>query len=72
MLLGVLLSELPISKRTIVWLVLALSSIKATLVALYYMHLKFDRWLLTLVLLFPFALVLLALSVVFGSYLVHL
>ena len=72
MLLGVGLSALPISKRTIVLLVLALSSIKATLVALYYMHLKFDRRLLTLVLLFPFALVLLALSVVFGSFLVHL
>ena len=72
MLLGVLLSELPIPKRTIVLLVLALSSIKATLVALYYMHLKFDRRVLTLVLLFPFALVLLALSVVFGSYLVRL
>ena len=72
MLLGVGLSALPISKRTVVLLVLALSSIKATLVALYYMHLKFDRRVLTIVLLAPLALILLALSVVFSSYFVHL
>ena len=67
MLLGVALSALPISKRTIVLLVLALSSVKATLVVLYYMHLKFDRRLLAVVLLAPFVLILLALSVVFSS-----
>ena len=72
MLLGVLLSELPISKTTIVLLVLALSSIKAFLVALYYMHLKVDRRLLALVVLAPFLLVILALGVVFSSRLVRL
>ena len=53
MLIGVFLSELPIPKMTIVLLVLALSSIKALLVALYYMHLKMDRRLLALVALAP-------------------
>jgi cytochrome c oxidase subunit 4 len=72
MLLGVLLSELPISKGTVVLVVLALSSIKALLVALYYMHLKFDRRLLALVLLAPFVLVALALCVVFSSRFVRL
>jgi cytochrome c oxidase subunit 4 len=72
MLLGVLLSELPIPKATIVLLVLALSSIKALLVALYYMHLKFDRRLLALVLLAPFLLVLLAITVVYSSAFVRL
>ena len=72
MLLGVGLSALPLSKRTIVLLVLALSSIKATLVALYYMHLKFDRRVLMIVLLAPFALILLALTVVFSSRFVRL
>ena len=72
MLLGVALSELPISKTMIVVIVLGLSSIKAVLVALYYMHLKFDQRLLALVLLTPLALIGLALTVVFSSYLVRL
>lgn len=72
MLLGVLLSELPISKTTVVLIVLVLSSIKALLVVLYYMHLKFDRRLLALVLLAPLVLVLLAVGVWASSYLVRL
>ena len=72
MLLGVALSSLPVAKSTIVLLVLALSSVKALLVALYYMHLKIDRRILTLVALFPLTLILLALSVVFSSHLVRL
>lgn len=72
MLLGVLLSELIASKLTVVLIVLALSSIKAVLVALYYMHLKIDRRLLVLVALTPLVLIALALGVVFSSQLVHL
>ena len=72
MLAGVLLSELPITKTTIVLLVLALSSVKAVLVACYYMHLKFERRLLTLILLAPFALVALAVGVILSSALVRL
>ncbi len=72
MLLGVVLSELhilPISGTGIVVLVLALSTVKAGLVAAYYMHLKIDRRLLLLVAAAPFALICLALSVVFSSFL---
>ena len=77
MLLGVVLSELsggwlPIPRWGVVTLVLALSTIKATLVALYFMHLKMDRPLLVLVFLAPFVLILLALGVVFSSALIHL
>ena len=72
MLIGVFLSELPIPKATIVLVVLGLSSIKATLVALYYMHLKMDRWVLALVALAPLVLIALALSVVFASRFVSL
>ena len=77
MLLGVLLSELsggwlPLPRWGIVTLVLILSTIKATLVALYYMHLSSDRRLLILVALTPFLLILLALSVVFSSHFVRL
>lgn len=49
MLLGVLLSTLPIAPRMVALGVLGLSTIKALLVAAYYMHLKFDPRFLTLV-----------------------
>lgn len=67
MLLGVGLSELPWPKLTIVLVVLALSSIKAILVGMYYMHLKMDARLLRLIALGPLLLLLLALSVPFSS-----
>ena len=72
MLFGVALSALPISKGSIVLIVLALSSIKALLVALYYMHLKMDRRLLVLVALAPLLLIGLVLGLVFSSTLVRL
>ena len=78
MLLGVLLSEisgrrvLPIPHWGVVVLVLGLSTIKATLVALYYMHLKTDQRLLVLVALTPFLLIALAIGVVFSSRFVRL
>ena len=75
MLLGVVLSELhilPISTRGIISIVVMLSTIKAVLVALYYMHLKADRRLLVFVALAPLLLIALALGVVFSSTLVHL
>jgi len=75
MLLGVFLSEAPMLRLPhagIILIVLILSSIKAALVALYYMHLRGDRRLLALVALAPFALIALALGVVFSSLLVRL
>ena len=77
MLLGVLLSELgggilPIPRWGVAVLILALSTIKATLVALYYMHLQSDRRLLALVAAAPFLLILLALGVIFSSRLIRL
>lgn len=74
MLLGVFLSEvpiLPIPRWGIVVIVLGLSSIKAMLVALYYMHLKMDRRLLPIVAGAPLLLITLALGVVFSSKLIH-
>ena len=75
MLLGVLVSELPILPVAKAWIVLTvviLSTIKASLVALYYMHLKMDQRLLAFVALAPFLLIALALSVVFSSHFVRL
>lgn len=56
MLLGVLLSRLPIAHRTVILAVLGLSTIKAVLVAAYYMHLKFDARFLTFVAAVPIPL----------------
>ena len=75
MLLGVVLSELnilPIPSGWIVLIVVFLSTIKAVLVALYYMHLKTDQPLLALVLLAPFLLILLVVGLLFSTRLVHL
>ena len=71
MLLGVALSELPIPKVQIVLIVLGLSTIKAVLVGMYYMHLKIDARLLRLVAIGPLGLILLSLSVVFASRFIH-
>ncbi|MBI3083607.1 MAG: cytochrome C oxidase subunit IV family protein [Candidatus Omnitrophica bacterium] len=77
MLLGVVFSEvsggfLPLPRWGVVTLILALSTIKATLVALYYMHLQSDRKLLVLVALAPVLLIVLACGVIFSSRLVRL
>ena len=72
MILSVVVSELSLPKRTIVFGVLALSTIKAALVGLYYMHLKFDRRWLTFLALFPVLLIVLAVGLVCSSRLVRL
>ena len=72
MLLSVLVSELALPKRTIVLGVLGLSTIKAVLVGLYYMHLRFDRRWLTFLALFPVLLIVLAVGLVYSSRLVRL
>ena len=75
MLLGVMLSELsilPIPMNSVMWIVVALSTVKALLVAGYYMHLKGDARLLVLVAVAPLLLITLALSVVFASRFIKL
>ena len=72
LLAGVAVAETKLSKGAIVAVVLALSTVKAVLVAMHYMHLKTDRHLLAFVLLAPFLLVGLALCVFFSSRLVVL
>ena len=72
MLLGVAVSTMPFSKGTIVRLILLLSTVKATLVALYYMHLRFDKRALMLVAVFPLVLIGLAVLLILSSRLVRL
>jgi cytochrome c oxidase subunit 4 len=61
---GTLVSYLPLSKTGIALLILAIALAKAVLVALFYMHLKFERLALWAVALFPFFLIGLAVLLV--------
>ncbi len=72
MLLSVVLSELQIPKQTIILAILALSAVKALLVALYYMHLKIDHRLLVFVAIAPLIVVSLVVLLLLSSRLVHL
>ena len=55
---GTFVSQMPISKGLAVQVILAISLIKAALVALFYMHLKFEKvvpvWVIAI---FPFFLI---------------
>ncbi len=58
---GTLISYLPISKVGVVLLILSVSLAKAILVALFFMHLKFEKWVpLWVVAISPFFLIGLA------------
>ena len=75
MLLGVLLSErhiLPFPRWGVILTITILSTIKAALVVLYYMHLKLDRRVLAFIALTPVVLVSLAVFLLYSSTLVHL
>ena len=75
MLLGVVLSELhilPLPASTIIWIVVGLSTVKALLVALYYMHHKTDRRLIAFVAVAPLLLLALVVGLLFSSRLVRL
>mgnify|MGYP001589066248 CR=1 FL=1 len=53
---SVLVSALPLSRTFTVVLVFAAATVKALLVALYYMHLRFERWLIYTLALVPLVL----------------
>ena len=69
---GTLISQMPIAKAVAVSVVLLLSTIKAALVVMYYMHLKFDRRWLAWVAAFPLVIIALAVMLVLSSRLVRL
>jgi caa(3)-type oxidase subunit IV len=72
MLLSVVLTERHVAGKVIVQIVIGLSTIKAFLVALYYMHLKSDRRILLVIAVFPFVLIALAFGVVASSFFIKL
>jgi len=69
LLAGTFISYLPISKTNIVLLILLVSLVKAALVTLFYMHLRFERIPLWVVAFFPFFLIGLAVLLVFTGIL---
>ena len=75
MLIGVLLSErniLPFPRWGIILTIVILSTVKATLVGLYYMHLKAERRLLAFIALGPLLLIALAVGLLYSSKFVHM
>ena len=72
MLLSIGVSELPLAPRVIAWIILGFSTAKAVLVALYYMHLKQDRKLLSFVAVFPLLVIVLAVLLIASSRFVKL
>lgn len=63
----VVIAYQPLSRLPKVTALLALAVTKALLVALYYMHLKFDKRLLTLLALVPFFLISAVCLLLFGG-----
>ena len=68
MLVSVGLSELPLAKSTIVSLVLFLSTVKALLVALYYMHLRWEPRRLWILVVAPLPLVVILIVAVLTEF----
>ncbi len=65
---GTFISTLPISRAEAVLLILGVALIKTVLVALFFMHLKFERSIpLWVVVVFPFLLVGSAVLLIFSS-----
>ena len=65
---GTFISFLPISKTSAILLILLVALVKAGLVCLFYMHLKFERLVpLWIVALFPFFLIALAVLLILTS-----
>lgn len=64
-LMSVLLSALPISDAVALFLIFAAACVKAVLVALYFMHLRFERVVIIALLLAPILLFIALLVVVF-------
>lgn len=52
----IITANLPLVKWMIVVSLILMAIVKASLVALFYMHLKFEKWLIYVIALFPFIL----------------
>lgn len=68
---GVLASYLPLGRPAVVGLIFMIAAVKALLVALYYMHLKFERGVIYAMAIVPVVLVILLTFLLFPDFVFH-
>ncbi len=71
MVAGVLASYLPLGRSAVVVLVFLIAAAKASLVALYYMHLKFESGLICALAIIPVVLVIGLTLLLFPDFVLH-
>ena len=71
MVAGVLATRLPLGKSAVIILIFAIATVKAVLVALNYMHLKSENWLIYALAIVPVLLVVAMTLVLFPDIVFH-
>ncbi len=71
MIVGVLASYLPLGRSVVVVLIFVIAAAKATLVGLYYMHLKFESRLIHAMVIIPVVLVIGLTFLLFPDFVFH-
>lgn len=71
MIAGVLASSLPLGKSTVVLLIFLIAAVKASLVALNYMHLKFEGLLIWVIAAVPVVLAIGLTLLLFPDFVFH-
>jgi len=71
MLAGVLITLLPLDRSAVVGLIFAVATVKAVLIALNYMHLKSESWLIYALAIVPVLLVVAMILVLFPDIVRH-
>jgi cytochrome c oxidase subunit 4 len=68
---GVLASYLPLGRSAVVGLIFVIAAVKALLVALYYMHLRFERGVIYAMAIVPVVLAVLLTFLLFPDFVLH-
>ena len=71
MIAGVLASHLPFAKSAVIFVIFLIATVKALLVALYYMHLKFERGVIYAMAIVPVVLVVVLTFLLFPDFVFH-
>ncbi len=71
MVAGVLASRLPLAHTMVVTLIFTIAAVKAALVGLYYMHLRFERGVIYAMALVPLALVVVLTFLLLPDFVFH-
>lgn len=68
---GVLVSYLPLARSAVALLIFVVAAVKASLVALYFMHLKFERGVICALAVIPIVLVVGLTLLLFPDFVLH-